>query len=194
MVAVDSVQNPFSPAVCDVSFLPRFTSIDETRAGEALLFVDDYTPMTKFAQSLKLNSLGRLTGSIAHEIRNPLAAVTNAAQLLAENPGMNESDQALTSIVLKNTQRINDTVSHVLELSRRVPPDLKALALDTWILSYVDEFADNCSDQPTIYLQQETPITVMVDEQQFRRVLDNLLDNALRHSELKTGERGTSGD
>ena len=135
---------PFQPKGVTRTVLPRFTSVDETRAGEALLFIDDYTPMTQFAQSLKLNSLGRLTGSIAHEIRNPLAAVSNAVQLLAENPNMNESDRALTSIMLNNTQRINDTVNHVLELSRRVPPDFKALNLDIWIpcLLYTSDAAD----------------------------------------------------
>ena len=179
---------PFQPKGVTRTVLPRFTSIDETRAGEALLFIDDYTPMTQFAQSLKLNSLGRLTGSIAHEIRNPLAAVSNAVQLLAENPNMNESDRALTSIMLNNTQRINDTVNHVLELSRRVPPDFKALNLDTWIPDYLEEFKEGRADQPTIYLQQETPVSITADEKQLKRVLDNLLDNALRHSELKTGQ------
>ena len=177
---------PFQPKGVTRTVLPRFTSIDETRAGEALLFIDDYTPMTQFAQSLKLNSLGRLTGSIAHEIRNPLAAVSHAVQLLAENPEMNESDRALTSIMLNNTQRINDTVNHVLELSRRVPPDFKALNLDTWIPDYLEEFKEGRADQPTIYLQQETPVSITADEKQLKRVLDNLLDNALRHSELKT--------
>ena len=179
---------PFQPKGVARTLLPRFTSIDETRAGEALLFIDDYTPMRQFAQSLKLNSLGRLTGSIAHEIRNPLAAVSNAVQLLAENPNMNESDRALTSIMLNNTQRINDTVNHVLELSRRVPPDFKALNLDTWVPDYLEEFKEGRADQPTIYLQQETPISITADEKQLKRVLDNLLDNALRHSELKTGQ------
>lgn len=131
---------PFQPKTVTRTLLPRFTSIDETRAGEALLFIDDYTPMTQFAQALKLSSLGRLTGSIAHEIRNPLAAVSNAVQLLAENPDMNESDPALTSIMLNNTKRIDDTVNHVLELSRRVPPDFKTLNLDTWIPGYLEEF------------------------------------------------------
>ena len=179
---------PFQPKGVTRTVLPRFTSVDETRAGEALLFIDDYTPMTQFAQSLKLNSLGRLTGSIAHEIRNPLAAVSNAVQLLAENPNMNESDRALTSIMLNNTQRINDTVNHVLELSRRVPPDFKALNLDIWIPDYLEEFKEGRADQPTIYLQQETPVSITADEKQLKRVLDNLLDNALRHSELKTGK------
>ena len=179
---------PFQPKGVTRTVLPRFTSIDETRAGEVLLFIDDYTPMTQFAQSLKLNSLGRLTGSIAHEIRNPLAAVSNAVQLLAENPNMNESDRALTSIMLNNTQRINDTVNHVLELSRRVPPDFKVLNLDTWVPDYLEEFKEGRADQPTIYLQQETPVSITADEKQLKRVLDNLLDNALRHSELKTGK------
>ena len=179
---------PFQPKTVTRTLLPRFTSIDETRAGEALLFIDDYTPMTQFAQALKLSSLGRLTGSIAHEIRNPLAAVSNAVQLLAENPDMNESDPALTSIMLNNTKRIDDTVNHVLELSRRVPPDFKTLNLDTWIPGYLEEFQEGRADQPTVYLQQETPVSITADEKQLKRVLDNLLDNALRHSELKTGQ------
>ena len=179
---------PFQPKGVTRTVLPRFTSIDETRAGEALLFIDDYTPITQFAQSLKLNSLGRLTGSIAHEIRNPLAAVSNAVQLLAETQYERIRSYHLTSIMLNNTQRINDTVNHVLELSRRVPPDFKALNLDIWIPDYLEEFKEGRADQPTIYLQQETPVSITADEKQLKRVLDNLLDNALRHSELKTGQ------
>ena len=63
-------------------------------------------------------------------------------QLLAENPDMNESDRALTSIMLNNTKRIDDTVNHVLELSRRLPPDFKTLNLDTWIPGYLEEFQE----------------------------------------------------
>jgi len=59
---------PFKPDRGHRTLLPRFTTLETGRDGDAILFIDDYTPMTQFAQSLKLNSLGRLTGSIAHEI------------------------------------------------------------------------------------------------------------------------------
>ena len=65
--------------------------------------------MIQFAQALKLNSLGRLTGSIAHEIRNPLAAVSNAVQL-AEKQSMSEGDRELANIIVRNTARMNETV------------------------------------------------------------------------------------
>lgn len=132
--------SPFKPDGGHRTLLPRFTTLESGREGDALLFIDDYTPMTQFAQSLKLNSLGRLTGSIAHEIRNPLAAVSNAVQLLAENKNMSDGDRELANIVVRNTQRMNDTVSNILELSRRVPPNLTQVDVNDWILSVARDF------------------------------------------------------
>ena len=183
---------PFKPERGHRTLLPRFTALDTGREGDALLFVDDYTPMTQFAQSLKLNSLGRLTGSIAHEIRNPLAAVSNAVQLLVENEDMNEGDRELASIVLRNTKRMNDTVNNVLELSRRVPPTLEPIHVNEWLTGIVKDFKESYAKSATLSVKGNFEAPIIADKNQMKRVLDNLIDNALRHSEAASGERTAS--
>ena len=180
---------PFKPDRGHRTLLPRFTTLETGRNGDAILFIDDYTPMTQFAQSLKLNSLGRLTGSIAHEIRNPLAAVSNAVQLLAENDAMSEDDRELANIVVRNTKRMNDTVNNVLELSRRVPPNLEAIDVNQWIPSIMHEFNEASSEKAALAFTGSCAWPILGDKSQLKRVLDNLIDNAVRHSQDKTGER-----
>jgi len=180
---------PFKPDKGHRTLLPRFTTVDSGRDGDALLFIDDYTPMTQFAQSLKLNSLGRLTGSIAHEIRNPLAAVSNAVQLLAENEAMNEGDRELANIIVRNTKRMNDTVNNVLDLSRRVPPLLEPIDVNKWIPSVICDFKEASSAAANLSYSGSCDWPISADKNQLKRVLDNLIDNALRHSESATGER-----
>ena len=184
--------SPFKPERGHRTLLPRFTALDTGRDGDALLFVDDYTPMTQFAQSLKLNSLGRLTGSIAHEIRNPLAAVSNAVQLLVENEDMNEGDRELASIVLRNTKRMNDTVNNVLELSRRVPPTLEPIQVSEWLTGIVKDFKESHAKSATLSIKGNFEAPIIADKHQMKRVLDNLIDNALRHSEAASGDRTAS--
>jgi two-component system sensor histidine kinase PilS (NtrC family) len=145
--------------------------------------------MTQFAQSLKLTSLGRLTGSIAHEIRNPLAAVSNAVQLLVENEGMSESDRNLAAIVLRNTSRMNDTVNNVLELSRRVPASLESTKVNDWLPNVIKDFKDSQTKSATVSIKGRCDPSVLLDQAQIKRVLENLMDNALRHSEAATGDR-----
>ena len=181
--------DPFKPDKGHRTLLPRFSKLETGRDGDALLFVDDYTPMTQFAQSLKLNSLGRLTGSIAHEIRNPLAAVSNAVQLLAENETMSEGDRELANIVIRNTQRMNDTVSNVLELSRRVPPTFELIDVNEWIPKVIHDFKEASSQAATLAFTGSCAWPISADKNQLQRVLDNLIDNALRHSEGVTGQR-----
>lgn len=180
---------PFKPDKGHRTLLPRFTILETGRDGDALLFIDDYTPMTQFAQSLKLNSLGRLTGSIAHEIRNPLAAVSNAVQLLAENEAMSDGDRELANIVVRNTKRMNDTVSNVLELSRRVPPNLELIDVNEWIPAVMRDFKEVSSAKADLTFTGNCTWPISADKSQLTRVLDNLIDNALRHSESATGQR-----
>ena len=180
---------PFKPENGHRVLLPRFTTLESSNNSDALLFLDDYTPMIQFAQSLKLNSLGRLTGSIAHEIRNPLAAVSNAVQLLAENEAMSEGDRELANIIVRNTARMNETVSSVLELSRRTPPNFEPIDIDEWIPLVISEYKEAISHDAILSFTGSCPSPIMADKKQLKRVLDNLIDNALRHSEAKTGAR-----
>jgi len=169
--------------------IANFADLDEQFERKTLVFIDDYTPITQFAQSLKLNSLSKLTASIAHEIRNPLAAISHATQLLNENDALGEGDQNLCRIVLNNSQRVNEIIESVMEVSRRQPPKFQSLDIAAWLRSFISSYYDQTTLDCEITLSDiaDQAIMVSVDPENLNRILTNLLDNALRHSQGKMG-------
>ena len=94
-----------------------FTNLSSSNIPSLMLFIEDKIRINKEAQQLKLASLGRLTSSIAHEIRNPLGAISHASQLLDESENMNSSDQELLSMIQMNSLRIDQTIKNILQFS-----------------------------------------------------------------------------
>jgi two-component system sensor histidine kinase PilS (NtrC family) len=168
--------------------IAHFRELQTNANQEALIFVEDYTPVTQYAQSLKLNSLGRLTASIAHEIRNPLGAISHAAQLLLESPDLAPSDTRMAEIIQHHCERVNQTVESVMQISRREPPKPEYLTLAPWLTEFVGEYlhALNRPAEVTIHCDYKE-LLVEFDPENLQRVFANLLDNALRHSKLATG-------
>ncbi len=157
--------------------------------GEALVFVEDYTPVTQYAQALKLTSLGRLTASIAHEIRNPLGAISHAAQLLEESENLDEGDRRMAEIIQEHSLRVNQIVESVMQISRREPPRPEYLMLAEWLDSFVEDYLSTLNRRADISVDcSYRDLLVEFDAENLRRVLSNLLDNALRHSKLATGK------
>ena len=171
------------------ALIANFADLDENFESTVLMFIDDYTPVTQFAQSLKLNSLSQLTASIAHEIRNPLAAISHATQLLNENEMLNAGDQDLCRIVLHNSQRVNEIIESVTEVSRRQPPRFQSLDLPKWLKTFVITYYDQTTLDCEVNLSNAaaSSVIVSVDPENLTRILTNLLDNALRHSQEETG-------
>src|SRR5690606_31789578 len=101
---------------------------------------DANTVAAQHAQQRKLASLRRLTASIAHEIRNPLSAVSHAAQLLAESPSFQDQDRRLTDIIQQHSRRMNRVIEPVLELSRRRQSDPQLLDLTLWLAHFVRDY------------------------------------------------------
>ncbi|RLA59307.1 MAG: sensor histidine kinase [Gammaproteobacteria bacterium] len=169
--------------------IANFRELQPNPQREALVFVEDYTPVTQYAQSLKLSSLGRLTASIAHEIRNPLGAISHAAQLLQESPDLSASDQRMADIIQHHCERVNQIVESVMQISRREPPKPEYLLLAPWLTEFVGDYlkAQNRPAEVTIDCDYQE-LLVEFDPENLQRVLTNLLDNALRHSKLATGK------
>ena len=130
------------------------------------------------AQRLKLAALGRLTANIAHEIRNPLSAISHAAELLDEEQRGSDRSR-LTRIIHDNTQRLERLVSDVLQLNRRDRAAADRVALESWLPAFVEDFCANESvPADRIALEIGRPVTMEFDREHLRQVLWNLLRNA----------------
>jgi two-component system sensor histidine kinase PilS (NtrC family) len=131
--------------------------------------------------------LGRLTASIAHEIRNPLGAISHAGQLLRESSHLHDGDSRLLDIVLNHSHRINGIIENILQLSRRTPPNPRRIQLGEWLPGFIEQYQQCLDDVAVITIHEVKPVQVTVDPEQLSQVLTNLLDNALRYSKKNTG-------
>jgi two-component system sensor histidine kinase PilS (NtrC family) len=154
---------------------------------EYVIFLEDQRALDQRAQQLKLASMGRLTASIAHEIRNPLAAISHASQMLledAQEPGL----RRLASIVRENTLRLNRLVDDILRVARREPPLGDDIELADFLRDWLQEFAADRGLAPRrVLLDVRQPARIKFERSHLRQVLFNLLDNALRYASEADG-------
>lgn len=161
----------------------KFANLERSHDKGTIIFLEDTRIAAQNAQRLKLAALGRLTGSIAHEIRNPLGAISHAAQLLAEEQELLSSSKRLTEIILKHTQRLNQVIENVGQLSRRKTPNAQNLHLESWLNSFIEDYKNSFPTPCIIEVNTDDPTTIIVfDASQLHQVLTNLLENAHRHS------------
>jgi two-component system sensor histidine kinase PilS (NtrC family) len=156
----------------------------EAGAAEELsvVFVEDTSRMREEAQQLKLAALGRLTANIAHEIRNPLSAISHAAELLREEKRLHDRER-LTRIIHDNTTRLERLVGDVLQLNRRDRAARERIALSAWLMTFVEDFVMNESVPPERFvIDTGRELSVEFDREHLRQVLWNLLRNAVRHA------------
>ena len=132
---------PFRLSATASDALPRFAPLGTDTGAGTVIFLDDSAVVTQQAQQMKLASLGRLAASIAHEIRNPLGAISHAGQLLRESPALDKSERRLTDIIHEQSQRMNTIVENILQLSRRERSQPEDFALRPWMESFIAEFA-----------------------------------------------------
>lgn len=161
----------------------RFASLQYGNSNDILVFIEDTSRITQQAQQMKLASLGRLTASIAHEIRNPLGAISHAAQLLRESPDLVEADAHLANIIQNHAVRMNGIIENVLKLSRRNTAHPERINLTEWLPGFVHDLViAGASRAEDIHIDTPEPVFISFDPSQLTQVLTNLCDNALRHS------------
>jgi two-component system sensor histidine kinase PilS (NtrC family) len=157
---------------------------DSIRLGPILVFLEDASLMNERVQQSKLASLGRLSASIAHEIRNPVGAMSHAAQLLAEGDSVSEADMRLTEIIKTHSSRVSHIIDNMLQLSRRENSRPERLMLATWLDEFAEEFSRTLELQEGEFSIGEISgdLEVRMDPSHLRQVLWNLCDNAIKYA------------
>jgi two-component system sensor histidine kinase PilS (NtrC family) len=170
-----------------VEVIASFAGMEKQGSGGTLIFLEDAAAIRQRAQKLKLASLGRLTASIAHEVRNPLGAISHASQLLGESTAISLADQRLLQIVQDNCRRMNTMVENILQLSRRKAPVPEILALKPWLEKFKGEFASQRQvPEECLVIRVEPPdLQIRMDPDQLHQIVWNLCDNAARHGGSK---------
>lgn len=158
-----------------------FTLLTEDNITSLMLFIEDERSLKKEAQQLKLASLGRLTSSIAHEIRNPLSAINHASQLLDESEHIQRGDQELLSIIQMNAQRIDQTINNILQFSQRKKANSEAININQWLEKFSENYQLH-SKSNIIFNTQHKKIYCKMDPHHLQQIITNLVDNGLRHS------------
>jgi two-component system sensor histidine kinase PilS (NtrC family) len=160
----------------------RFARPSSSSADEFVIFIEDVRDVEDRAQQLKLAAMGRLTASIAHEIRNPLAAISHAGQLMGED-ARDPMLKRLALIVRENTQRLNRLVEDVLRVARREPPLGDEIDIADFVRQFLAEFLrDRGLNASTVIVESAAGLRVKFEQSHLRQVLYNLVDNALRYA------------
>tara|TARA_R110002051_G_scaffold83393_1_gene147982 strand:+ start:308974 stop:310581 length:1608 start_codon:yes stop_codon:yes gene_type:complete len=174
---------PFNNHSGGAEITANFKTLTSDEGETVLIFLEDNTQVAQQAQQLKLASLGRLTASIAHEIRNPLGAISHAAQLLSESEHLPAQDKRLSDIIQQQSKRMNRVIETVLELSRRRPSEPQLVDLTLWLEQFADTFGASQPASDHLELEISQPgIMTRMDPNQLNQVIDNLCANALRYS------------
>lgn len=165
----------------------RFFNPKIEGTGDSVILMDDLGDLSDQARQLKLAAMGRLTASIAHEVRNPLAAISHAGALLSEEP-LDPLQARLVGMISENANRLNRIIEDVLQLARGRRQGADRIEICDWLRQTVIHY---CGDRNVDALRLSYALnacgTVAFDENQLRQVVVNLVDNALRYASDRMG-------
>ena len=179
---------PALRALANTEINIRFVSIgaDESHLGATVVLLIDRSEQLKQVKQVKLAALGRLTASIAHEIRNPLSSINHAAELLEEDEGQSTGNHRLLSIIRDNTMRIDRMVQEVLNLNRRDRAHQEIISARDYLERFLMEFSQTEKiDEKIFRLEIDTDLSMFFDRVHLHQILWNLTCNACRYSSLQ---------
>ena len=164
----------------------RLVRIGSGLNGGTLIYLEDLGRAQSEAQQIKLAAMGRLTASIAHEVRNPLSAINQAAQLLEEDRVVAPEGQRLLSMIRNNAKRIDRIVGEVLQLNRRDRQQPEVISYNEFMHSLVDEIAQAEGVPPGgVLIQDAKDLLVIFDRGHLNQIVWNLVRNAWQHCQKK---------
>jgi two-component system sensor histidine kinase PilS (NtrC family) len=170
---------------------PHFASLGGSEPSPVIVFLEDTELLAAKIQQSKLAGLGRLSASIAHEIRNPVGAMSHAAQLLAESASLSDEDKRLSEIIRTNGERVRQIIENVMSMARRENSRPERLVLGPWLNGFRDEFCATMQIQPSRLAISSLlgDVEVQVDPSQLRQIVWNLCENAVKY-----GAQGAGSD
>ena len=166
--------------------LPKFVALPGSTHIRNLIFLEDNEVVSQRSMENSAHLMANLSGAIAHQIRNPLAAISHSAQLLNESEEVVEGDRRLVDIIHSQSSRMNGIVKNILQLSRheKSRPDIFDL------IPFLQELEEESKKSlPTISLSlkldpDQDKTLVLFDRSQLHQALWKLLENAVRHAAL----------
>jgi two-component system sensor histidine kinase PilS (NtrC family) len=167
---------------------PHFAPLG-AEPGPTLIFLEDTSLRAERVQQGKLAALGRLSASIAHEIRNPVGAMSHAGQLLAESANIGADERRLTDIIQSNSERVSTIINNVLQLSRREATKPTRLLLGDWLEDFLEEFCETMQvREAQVGIHEATEdLEVRFDASHLHQVVWNLCDNGIKYGEARDG-------
>jgi two-component system sensor histidine kinase PilS (NtrC family) len=162
---------------------PHFASLGGSEPSPVIVFLEDTELLAAKIQQSKLAGLGRLSASIAHEIRNPVGAMSHAAQLLGESASLSDEDKRLTEIVRTNGDRVRQIIENVMSMARRENSRPERVVLASWLAGFRDEFCATMQIPPARLAISALlgDVEVQVDPSQLRQIVWNLCENAVKY-------------
>jgi two-component system, NtrC family, sensor histidine kinase PilS len=169
---------------------PHFAPLGGSEPTPVIVFLEDTELLAAKIQQSKLAGLGRLSASIAHEIRNPVGAMSHAAQLLGESSSLSAEDKRLTEIVRTNGDRVRQIIENVMSMGRRENSRPERLILSAWLTGFRDEFCATMQIAPERLGISSLlgDVEIQVDPSQLRQIIWNLCENAAKYGKLENGE------
>ena len=166
----------------------RLVRIGTGLNGGTLIYLEDLGRAQTEAQQMKLAAMGRLTASIAHEVRNPLSAINQAAQLLEEDGVVAPEGTRLLGMIRNNAKRIDRIVGEVLQLNRRDRQQPETVSFADFMRALTDEIVQAENMPPgSVVLQVPDDLLIIFDRGHLNQIVWNLIRNAWQHCQKKEG-------
>ena len=166
----------------------RLVRIGTGLNGGTLIYLEDLGRAQTEAQQMKLAAMGRLTASIAHEVRNPLSAINQAAQLLEEDGVVAPEGGRLLGMIRNNAKRIDRIVGEVLQLNRRDRQQPETVPFAEFMRALTDEIVQAENMPPgSVVMQIPDDLLIIFDRGHLNQIVWNLIRNAWQHCQKREG-------